>query len=170
MSGVEIVSILQQRFPRIKIIPLTGHYEGPVVSSLVHRGIHVYVCKPFIEEELMKALRAAVNGDTYFDKVSTKSLQTMQPDYFAVKEQYKLSEQEHELLLSLAEGKTEKEIANERNRATDTVHHQITALYKKLGVHSKVLAVIKFFKEGFWFVLNSEEKKKKKKSDEKRPK
>jgi DNA-binding NarL/FixJ family response regulator len=139
ISGYEVCRQLRERFgPRMPIIFLSGartEAHDRVAGLLL--GADDYVVKPFSPDELGARMRGllARNG--------------LQPVAEGGGGEFvRLTQREREVLQLLAQGMTQKLIANELYISTKTVATHIQRILTKLGVHSRAEAVAQAFRLG----------------------
>jgi DNA-binding NarL/FixJ family response regulator len=145
MSGAEATRELRRRFPRIAVLVVTvSAAEGDVLDAL-EAGATGYLLKDSEPEEIVRALGAALDGDTPLSpRVAgliverTRSARGELPAG-AVEE---LTEREREVLRLLAEGLDNNEIGLNLYLSPTTVKRHVSAIFTKLGVSNRVQAAI----------------------------
>jgi len=135
LGGLETLERLRVVHPNVKAILLSVHGDPPFVQSAVSLGAEGYLLKNGPATEVLEAVRAVVEGGSYFSppvaKEIVEQLRTPQRagDPFSV-----LSTREREVLHLIAEGFSGKEIATRLEISTKTVEAHRTSLMRKLGV------------------------------------
>lgn len=109
-DGFDTAKEITKIFPDVKIIFLTMHKSEEVLANAFHSGCKGYVLKENAFEELATAIRTVMKGEVY---VSNELMPMMLSGFLSSeKENLELSGREHEILKLLAEGYSNKEIAN----------------------------------------------------------
>jgi DNA-binding NarL/FixJ family response regulator len=146
MSGVETTRELRARFPAIAVLVVTvSAAEGDVLDAL-EAGAAGYLLKDSGADEIVRALLAALDGDTPLSPrvarlIVDRTRGTRSADGSAETVQ-QLSERELEVLLLLGEGLGNNEIALRLYLSPTTVKRHISAVFEKLGVSNRVQAAI----------------------------
>jgi two-component system, NarL family, nitrate/nitrite response regulator NarL len=130
MNGIELANALRQRHPSIKVLMLSMYDNREYVLSAIRAGARGYVLKESPTEEILAAIEAVCSGRNYFS-AQVSSL-VMQPGA-AVPQ---LTAREHEVLLLLAHGRSNKVVANLLDISVRTVETHRLSLRRKLGVDS----------------------------------
>lgn len=143
ISGIEGVKRLRERYPNMIIVICTVHDEDEKVFDAICAGAMGYLLKKISPEELIKAIRDAVNGGSPMTpNIARKVIASMQTPV-NTNEQTNLSDRESEVLYHLAAGKSYNNIANEMHLSVDGVRYHIRNIYEKLQVHSRAEAIAK---------------------------
>lgn len=136
MGGLAATKIIRRQYPEVKIIVLTMHDEKAMVQAMIDAGADGYLLKNSPKEELMKALRAVSEGDSYFP-ADVKSI-LLQADFDQARKGKlaDLTDREMEILKCIAEGHSNKEIGEQLFISHRTVDTHRTNLMQKLDVHN----------------------------------
>jgi DNA-binding NarL/FixJ family response regulator len=135
MSGLEATPLIREKFPETKIIALTVHDNKEYIFQILKAGAHGYVLKDTSPEELVRAIESVAQGGAFFSPaVSNVLLQDFvraanPPDTVQDNE---LSGREQEVLRSVAQGKTTKEMALDLKLSARTVETYRVRLKRKL--------------------------------------
>ncbi len=144
MSGIEGIKKVKELNSNIDIVMLTVHEEAELVFKALKAGACGYLDKSAPEEKIIEAVKEVNEGGapmtSRIARLVVSSLQT-------VKEESPLSKRELEVLNSLCDGATYKEIGDKLFISVGTVRHHIKNIYEKLHVHSKAEAVAKALKD-----------------------
>ena len=131
MNGIELATTLRQRHPAIKVLMLSMYDNREYVLSAIRAGARGYVLKESPAEEILAAISAVCVGGSYFSAgVSSVALQ---PGAASVPQ---LTAREHEVLLLLAHGRSNKFVARQLDISVRTVETHRLSLRRKLGVDS----------------------------------
>jgi len=135
MGGLEATRIFKQQLPGVRVLILTMHDDQEYILKLMQSGASGYVLKNVSSEELIKAIETVHQGSTYFSAGASQSL-------FSGKENPKqriddlLTKREETVLKLIAEGNSNKEIANSLNISVRTVEAHRQNIKSKLGIHT----------------------------------
>ena len=139
-TGVELCEQLRRDNPRIKVLALTVHEERIYLTQLLRAGASGYVLKRAAPQDLVNAVRAVAAGGTYIDPSFAGAVVTgylhSESGELAIEE--KLSEREREVVMRIARGFSNKEIAAELELSVKTVETYKARVAEKLGLHSRV--------------------------------
>ena len=134
MEGVEVVRRLRERDPRARVIVLTTYDTDEEISRALKAGAKAYVLKDISADNLVACIRDVLAGKTYLAPAAAAKLAE---DVTRVQ----LTPRELASLRLMADGKSNKEIANELGISDRTVKTHLGHLFEKLGVTSRTEAV-----------------------------
>jgi two-component system, NarL family, response regulator LiaR len=145
-DGYDLVSHIQDQFPKTKIIILTSTVNDTLIVRAIKQNVHGILSKRCSLSELISAIRAAANGDIAIASnilVGVIRRQTIKTKFVREREYLweKLTDREKDVLNCLALGKSGNMIAKELNITPLTVRTHVRNLMTKLGVHSRLEAV-----------------------------
>jgi DNA-binding NarL/FixJ family response regulator len=145
-TGLDIAEQIQRDCPFTRIILLTVVEDEDVVVRALKGGAHGYVLKGVSANELVSVVRSVHRGETYVSpSVAGRLLSelTSGSDADGAKSLVGgLSERERSILELVAQGKTNKEIADELFLSEKTVKHYMTNVLHKLHVRNRVEAAL----------------------------
>lgn len=139
LDGIETTKILQEKFPRIKIIMLSLHDEDRFIIHLMELGASGYLLKDAEPEEVEKAIRTVNGGERYFNdtvnkvmfrKATNKTVRNAK----TFNQKVDLSEREISILSLICEGLTNAQIAEEINLSQRTIEGYRLKMLNKLEV------------------------------------
>jgi len=140
LNGIEATRRIVEKRPKTAVVILSMHYDESYVIRSLKAGALGYLLKDAMKTELISAIHAAVQGRSYFSPKISRILQedsTRELDRRDAEDTYELlTDREREILQMVAEGKTNKEIANELNVSLYTVETHRTHILQKLNLHS----------------------------------
>jgi len=146
LNGIQATAQLVKKNPQIGVIILSMHSDETYLMRTLAAGAKGYLLKESAEVDLDNAVRAVAEGKPFF---SPAIANTLLQDYMrqlqqrGLQDSYDLlTEREKEVLQLLAEGKSNKEIANMLNLSTNTVETHRTRLMQKLNLHSSAEIVL----------------------------
>ncbi len=123
---------VSSRWPSIKTIIFTMHADDPLFQSdAVYAGAAACLWQGVTDEECLKAVDAVMAGHQLFSR------EILAPD----RQPIALTAREREVLKLIAEGKTDREIANTLVLSHRTVRNYSQRILQKLGIHSRQEAV-----------------------------
>ncbi len=149
MDGVEATRRLHAQWPAVKIIILTTFDEDEYIFEGLRAGALGYLLKAVSGEELAHAIRAVAAGQALIDPAVTRKLVTefarlapsQRPLNTGLAEP--LSEREIAILRLVAQGLTNREIADRIHLAEGTVKNYVTSLLGKIGVRDRTQAALR---------------------------
>jgi len=138
---VEATHFLREQYPQVRIIVLSAFDLPEYVIGLLKAGVTGYVLKDDAADTLVQAIRAVAEGEQWVSpqvaKILVRSVRANR-----VNEAVKLTRRETEVLRLMATGKTNTQIAQELFISEQTVKNHISNLFRKLGVETRVDAVL----------------------------
>ncbi|SHH34011.1 response regulator [Virgibacillus chiguensis] len=145
MDGIEATRLIIEQWPEAKIIIVTSFLDDEKVYPALEAGATSYMLKTSKAEEIAKAIRATFEGQTVLEpEVTGKIMNRMRSPERALHEA--LTEREWEILLLVAQGKTNQEIADQLFISLKTVKVHVSNILSKLEVQDRTQAVIYAFK------------------------
>ena len=130
MNGIELATLLRERHPAIRVLMLSMYDNREYVLSAMRAGARGYVLKESPTEEIIAAISAVWAGGSYF------SAQVANLVAHGAAPVSQLTGREHEVLLLLAHGRSNKVVAKELDISVRTVETHRLSLRRKLGVDS----------------------------------
>jgi DNA-binding NarL/FixJ family response regulator len=152
MSGMDGYAVLQalrddKETARIPFIFLTARNEKLDMRVGMNYGADDYLTKPFGHEELLAAIAARLERKRTFDEHTQEQLASVQltPDFSsrAPLENLGLTPREAEVLLWVAQGKSNADIAIIIGTSEKTVKNHMTHVFEKLGVEGRNAATVR---------------------------
>ena len=137
MDGLEATRRITKKNPKVKVLVLSQHDNKEYILSAIKAGVVGYVPKRALGLELVSAIRAVHQGDSYLYPSAAAAVIR---DYLkgAVKEPYdRLTAREREILTLIAEGHTSREIADKLFISLKTVLGHRTKIMEKLDLHNR---------------------------------
>jgi len=139
LDGVEAARRLRKIKPEIRILALSRHDEKERIHDILQAGARGYVLKDASPAELIGALEAVARGKTYFSPQASHTLiQEYVANYGRPKKSpvQELSVREREVLVLIAEGSSNKEIAARLFISVRTVETHREHIMRKLEIHN----------------------------------
>ncbi|GBD10039.1 Transcriptional regulatory protein DevR (DosR) [Candidatus Thermoflexus japonica] len=142
-DGLEVCREITERFPGVRVLILTAYPDEAFIVRAIEAGASGYVLKRAGSRELVQALEALARGEAILDPAVTRKVleQFRQRARAAQADAFKdLTPRERLILARIAEGKTNKEIAEELFLTEKTVRNYVSIILDKLGVSNRVEA------------------------------
>ncbi|HEY3249047.1 MAG TPA: response regulator transcription factor [bacterium] len=141
MNGVEATRAIREAFPDIHVLILTMHEEESFVFQLLQLGASGYVLKRAAATDLVDAVRAASRGEAFLYPAVARSLvadylENMRTGRRSLR-QDGLTDREREVLVLIAEGLTNAQIAEKLYISVKTVQTHRTHIMEKLDLHDR---------------------------------
>ena len=138
LNGLEATRHIRQARPSTEVLVYTMHNNEDVIRDVLKAGARGYVLKSEDDSEVVHAVRALSRRKPYF---SPQVAETLLDDFLGggkVTASERLSPREREVLQLVAEGKTNKAIADRWSVSVKTVETHRTAAMRKLNLRSGV--------------------------------
>jgi len=140
LNGVEAARQITTRCPHTAIAILSMHSDESYVIRSLKAGARAYLLKDSAEADLIAAIQAIMKGQSFFSPAVRKILKEdymRQLDEMGAEDTYELlTTREREVLQLVAEGKSNKDVANLLNLSLYTVETHRTHILQKLNLHS----------------------------------
>ena len=144
MTGAEATAEIIKQWPDAKIMVVTSFLDDDKVYPALEAGAISYILKTTNAKSIAEAIRKTCNGTSVLEpEVTTKMMQRMRQPEHALHED--LTERESEVLLLMARGMTNQEIADELFIALKTVKTHVSNILSKLEVQDRTQAVVYAF-------------------------
>lgn len=135
------VNAVMEQCPQVKIIVLTAYDDEVYIRKLVGLGVAGFILKDEAPETLVRAIHAALEGDTWFSRRVIDILATPATGSADIENDYHLTERESEVLDLLVKGRSNSQISEALVIVEGTVKNHLVNIYQKLGVHSRAEAI-----------------------------
>ena len=139
LNGIDATQQIVAKEPQTQVVILSMHSDESYVLRALKAGARAYILKNSAEADLIRAVRAVADGKSFFSPVISKMLLD---DYVRqmrdkhVEDRYDLlTPREREILQLLAEGRTNKEVANLLQLSVYTVDAHRGNILQKLDLH-----------------------------------
>jgi len=139
LRGLEAISEVRKIWPDIKILILTMHKSEKYLCSALNEGANGYLIKEDSDAELLPAIEKIKAGGTYISPHFESSFFAQKVSSCMEKNKLKedpLTLRERQVLTLIAEGITNKEIAEALKISKRTVEHHRANMTKKLGINN----------------------------------
>jgi DNA-binding NarL/FixJ family response regulator len=152
LNGIEATAQITRRAPTVKVVILSMHPNEAYITRALQAGARGYLLKDSADTDLIRALTLVSQGKSFFSPAVAK---VMLDDYVrqlaarGVVDRYdSLSEREREIFQLVAEGRSNKEIADLLFVSPNTVETHRAHIMEKLDVHSAVELVLYAVRKG----------------------
>ncbi|HWH37861.1 MAG TPA: response regulator transcription factor [Candidatus Limnocylindrales bacterium] len=142
-SGIEACREIRDELPETRVVILTSYPDEEAVFSAIIAGASGYLLKQVRGRDLVAALEAVGRGESLLDPaVTEKVLERVRriATSGASDELAQLTAQEQKILLLVAEGKTNKEIAGDVFLSDKTVKNYVSSILSKLNLQRRAQA------------------------------
>lgn len=136
MSGLVIARRMQSEFPEIKVLILSIHENPETIHRAIQAGAHGYFFKHSSPTELVGAIKTVFQGGLYFTSEVVRSALAHVTRGEMSGNKFGLTNREQEVLVNIAEGWSNKEIAQRLGVSARTVEFHREHLRCKLDLHS----------------------------------
>lgn len=134
-SGVEACREIRVTLPETRMIMLTSYADDEAIIASIMAGASAYLLKQTRGQQLVDAILAVARGESLLDpQVTKRVLEQVRGNSEARKDDAKLTENEQKILLLIAEGKTNREIAAEVFLSDKTVKNYVSSILSKLNL------------------------------------
>jgi two-component system, NarL family, response regulator len=141
MSGVEAAVAIRREHPEARLIALTTYGGDEDIRRALQAGVQAYLTKDVLHDELLKAIRAVHDGETFLPRSVAATLAAQLPGPV-------LSAREIEVLALIVGGLANKQIAYKLNIAEHTVKNHVKNILAKLGVADRTQAATAAIQRG----------------------
>lgn len=151
MNGIEAVAEGKLRFPKTRYLMLTIFDEDEKIFNAIKAGADGYLLKDEPVEKIKEAIDSLMNGESapLSPSIARKVLNLLtntehkfnKEEKSEQENEYNLTEREKDILTLLVDGLEYKEIAQELGLSPNTVRNNVTKIYSKLHVTSRMQAV-----------------------------
>lgn len=153
MDGVTAIGMLRREVPDAEVVALTSVLEDNAVVGAIRAGAIGYLLKDTESDELIRAIKAAANGQV---QLSPKAAARLIREVRAPESPEVLTERETEVLRLLAKGLSNKEIAQTLVIGEKTVKTHVSNILSKLNVSSRTQAALYAARIGLVETLGAE--------------
>ncbi|NCT76913.1 MAG: response regulator transcription factor [Chitinophagaceae bacterium] len=130
MSGIDLCKQVKQLYPDVFVLGLSTFNQQPVIRNMMDNGASGYVLKNATQEELQEAIQAVITGKTYLSIEAAQALREQGNELPLI------TRREKEVLLLVADGFTNAEIAEKLFISVPTVNTHRKSLLSKFNVNN----------------------------------
>ncbi|EEG78211.1 response regulator transcription factor [Dethiobacter alkaliphilus] len=156
MNGIEACQEVVANVPETKVVMLTSYGDDEAVYASIMAGAMGYILKKTDSAKLVEAIERVAAGESLLDPQVTFKVLSQMKNIAAGKQSGKtLTEMEKKVLLLIAEGKTNKQIAEEIFLAEKTVRNYVSKIFLKLNLSNRAAAAAYVSKKSPGFFIKS---------------
>jgi DNA-binding NarL/FixJ family response regulator len=146
LDGVAATKAIKQRYPDVEVVALTSFSEAERVHMALEAGAAGYLLKDAEADEVAAAVRAAHRGEVHLDPVVARKLtrSLVAPQRTATA----LTPRERQILVLVAQGKSNRDIADDLVISERTARTHVSNVLTKLGLASRTQAALWAVREG----------------------
>jgi len=152
LNGIDATQQIVRRLPSVRVLVLSMHADEVYVTRALKAGAHGYLVKESADTDLFRAVTALMQKKAFFSPAVSR---VMLDDYVrqlaerGITDRFDtLSEREREVFQLIAEGHTNKEIAELLHLSPSTVETHRARIMEKLDVHSATDIVLYAVRRG----------------------
>ncbi|MBO5472808.1 MAG: response regulator transcription factor [Lachnospiraceae bacterium] len=142
-NGIEVLQELKNRNSKVRVLILTVHNELEYLLKAVDIGVDGYILKDSESSELKKAIQCICKGESYIQASLIPALNNRLANRDIDKDKIdSLTNREMEVLIQVANGMSNKEIATNLKISERTVKNHISNIFKKIDVSDRTQAAV----------------------------
>ena len=143
MDGVDATAQVKKDLPQIKVVMLTSYIEDNEVYRALDSGVDSYILKTTSASDIAEAVPKTYHGEAVFEAEVLVKMRNRMKQRAELYEM--LTEREMEILLLIAKGYSNQEIASASHITIKTVKTHVSNILSKLEVQDRTQAVIYAF-------------------------
>lgn len=153
MGGIELIKAMKEQYPTIKILVLTTFYDDGNITEAIAGGADGYLLKDSGKDVILGAVSQIMGGVTVLDqkvmvRLTTLMNQNLNDSVRQISHDFAgdMTEREKEICSLMAEGLTNRQIAERLYISEGTVKNYISSIYDKTGIHDRVKLIVELKK------------------------
>jgi len=135
LNGIEGTRQICDELPHTRVVALSMHKDSVYVREILRAGARGYLLKEAEDDDLLKAIRLVYRGEAFLSPAISDAVLTDYRRHVSNPVDL-LTSREREILTLIAEGKTNKEIANALSLSVYTVESHRGSVMEKLNLHN----------------------------------
>ena len=146
LDGIGATKVIKQKYPNVEVVALTSFSEAERVHLALEAGAAGYLLKDAEADEVVAAIGAAHRGEVHLDPVAARKLtrSMITPQRSATV----LTPREREILVLVAQGRSNRDIANTLVISERTARTHVSNVLNKLALASRTQAALWAVREG----------------------
>jgi len=137
MTGLDATQRLRQQAPQLRVLILSAHSDRDCILRCIQAGAHGYVSKQASTDELLRAIDSVQSGQTFFSpEIAQAALGQLVQNGGKSEPFGWLTAREREVLVLIAEGKSNKEVATALGIGVRTAETHRERIMRRLNTHS----------------------------------
>ena len=146
-SGFSTLVHVRAHYPSLPVIVISAHEEAVVIQRAIAHGAAAYIRKSAAPDEMLAVIQTVLNGDDWYPQghhhsANNPAHHPAQDELDSADRLRELTPQQFRVLLMLAEGQLNKQIAYTLSVSEATIKAHMTAIFRKLGVQNRTQAVL----------------------------
>ncbi len=147
MNGVEATRIIKQRWQGLHIVMLTTFNDSELIKEALSVGADGYLLKSTPADGIVERIKAIGKGAVVFDTTVLKNIYQTNPNMSAdLKRKESLTQREDEILYLVAQGHSNKEIAETLYLSVGTIRNIISEILSKLELRDRTQLAVYYWK------------------------
>lgn len=151
MGGIELIKVMKEKYPKIKILVLTTFYDDRNITEAIAGGADGYLLKDSGKEVILGAITQIMGGITVLDQKVMMRLTALMNDHQGSRDTGRdlfdeMTEREKEICSFMVQGLTNRQIADRLYISEGTVKNYISNIYDKTGIHDRVKLIVELKK------------------------
>ena len=142
MGGIELIGHMKKDYPGIKILVLTTFYDDKNITDAITNGADGYLLKDSGKDAILGAVSQLMSGVNVLDPKVMARLTSLMNKNTSDDLYVEMTEREREIAGLLAEGLTNRQIADKLYISEGPVKNYISSIYDKTGIHDRVKLVV----------------------------
>jgi DNA-binding NarL/FixJ family response regulator len=146
MDGVMGTKLLKKHFQQVKVVILTTFKDDDYIKEAIKSGAEGYILKNQPSDSIIESLRTVGKGNTVFEKEVASTISSMLKEEKKPLVNVELTSREFEIIALVADGLSNKEIAERIFLSEGTVRNYVTGLLDKLQLRDRTQLAILYLK------------------------
>ena len=144
MNGLAVTEVFRKEHPDVKVLVLSVHNNRDYIFRIIQAGAHGFISKEAPPDELLRAIESVHSGEPFFSPEIAKAALNQLVSSGGKKDPFaQLTSREREVLVLIAEGQSNKEIASRLGIGVRTIETHRERIMRRLDIHS-VAGLTKF--------------------------
>jgi two-component system nitrate/nitrite response regulator NarL len=137
MNGLMVTEQLRKERPQVKVLVVSVHTNREFIFRIIQSGAHGYISKVAPPEELVRAIETVCGGEAFFSPEIARAALNQFVITGGKQEPFvQLTTREREVLALIAEGRSNKEVANRLGIGVRTIETHRERIMRKLKIHT----------------------------------
>jgi two-component system nitrate/nitrite response regulator NarL len=137
LNGLTVTELLRKESPRVRILIISVHTNREYIFRIIQAGAHGYISKESSPEELLRAIESVCAGEAFFAPQIAQAALTEFVTSGGKKQPFvQLTVREREVLALIAEGQSNKEVAQQLGIGVRTIETHRERIMEKLDIHT----------------------------------
>jgi len=138
INGIDLCRLIKKSYPGIMVLALSTFNQGSYIKKMMEAGASGYLLKNTSKDEIIEAIKSVAGGNIYLSFETGKAMTVNKDDASAGP---LLTKREKEILLHIANGLTNPQIAATLFLSVDTINSHRKSLHAKLNVKNTALLI-----------------------------